>query len=231
VDELRRRPIKKNTLLKRKMVRKQRIEDIFKSVIQSISLSSSPQQEQHTQKLRIPCSLVNTLYRQNIRNYNPYIATLELLEQERTLSSFQKEKVSNLCHIGIAKNFIKTKKYSMAPRYAPVNLLIRNYMRDKMWEEVKFKEETYDSVFFIPTNDLALTFNSQRIPNGMEEFMPKDYYTGIVNQVNAIITTEYVRYKSSNLINVSESLSGKLILGTLLLLSLLFCFNQNVCKQ
>lgn len=77
---------------------------------------------------------MNTLYRQNIRNYNPYIATLELLEQESSLSSFDKEKISNLCHIGIAKNFIKTKKYSQSPKYASVNLLIRNYMRDKMWE-------------------------------------------------------------------------------------------------
>lgn len=65
----------------------------------------------------------------------------------------------------------------------------------------------------------------------MEEFMPKDYYSDVVNEVNNIITTEYVRYKSSNLINVSESLSGKIILGTLLLLCLLFCFNQNVCKS
>jgi hypothetical protein len=80
---------------------------------------------------------------------------------------FEKERISNLCHIGIAKNFIKTKKYSLAPKYVTVNVLIRNYMRDKMWEEVKFKEETYDSVFFIPTNDLALTFNSKNIPNGM----------------------------------------------------------------
>ena len=64
----------------------------------------------------------------------------------------------------------------------------------------------------------------------MEDFMTKDYYTAIVNEVNNIITTEYVRYKSSNLIKVSESLFGKIILGTLLLLCLLFCVKQNVCK-
>lgn len=29
----------------------------------------------------IPRAIVNTLYRQNIRNYNPYIAALEQLEQ------------------------------------------------------------------------------------------------------------------------------------------------------
>lgn len=33
--------------------------------------------------------------------------------------------------------------------------------------------------------------------------MPKEYYTKIINEVNNIITTEYVRYKSSNLINIT----------------------------
>jgi hypothetical protein len=84
-----------------------------------------------------------------------------------------------------------------------VNLLIRTYMRDKMWEEVKYKEETYDSVFFIPTNDLALTFNSRKVPKGVLELMPEEYYIGIINEVNRIITTEYVRYKSSNYLNIA----------------------------
>jgi hypothetical protein len=33
--------------------------------------------------------------------------------------------------------------------------------------------------------------------------MPKEYYRKIINEVNSIITTEYVRYKSSNLINIT----------------------------
>ena len=40
--------------------------------------------------------------------------------------------IRNLCYIGIAKNYIKSKKYSAAPNYTPVNVLIRTYMRDKM---------------------------------------------------------------------------------------------------
>lgn len=42
----------------------------------------------------------------------------------------------NLCYVGIAKNYIKAKKYSSAPHYTAVNVLIRTYMRDKMSKEM-----------------------------------------------------------------------------------------------
>lgn len=84
-------------------------------------------------------------------------------------------------------------------------------------------------MFFIPVSELALSFNPLSIPKGLEEFMTVDFFTSIIEQVNSIITTEYVKYKSSNLLSANESLTGKLILGILFILSLVFCFNNNVC--
>jgi hypothetical protein len=72
--------------------------------------------------------LINTLYRQNIKNYNPYTATLEVLQDEVDISVYQKEKITNLCYMGLAKNFLKTKKYANGPAYSRVNVLIRTYM-------------------------------------------------------------------------------------------------------
>lgn len=71
----------------------------------------------------------------------------------------------------MAKSFIKTKKYSLAANYSTVNVLIRTYMRDKMEEEVKSKEENYDSVIFVPTSELALSFSPKKMPRGVEELM------------------------------------------------------------
>ncbi len=87
----------------------------------------------------MPDNIVNTLYRQNIKNYNAFIATLQALEEEEGMSTIEKERISKLCHIGAAKEFLKTKKYSEGPKYSRVNVQIRPYMRDKMHEEVKFK--------------------------------------------------------------------------------------------
>lgn len=55
------------------------------------------------------------------------------------MSTIEKERISKLCHIGAAKEFLKTKKYSEGPKYSRVNVQIRPYMREKMHEEVKFK--------------------------------------------------------------------------------------------
>lgn len=98
----------------------------------------------------------------------------------------------------MAKAFLKTKKYSQGPRYSRVNVLIRTYMRDKMCEEVKIREENNDSVIFIPTSDLALSFSPTHYPKGIEDVLPLAHYSSIIAEVNHIIENEYVRYKSSN---------------------------------
>ena len=69
-----------------------------------------------------------------------------------------------MCHIGAAKEFLKTKKYSEGPKYNRVNVQIRPYMREKMHEEMKCKEEKYDNVVFVPSNELALSFNPNIYP-------------------------------------------------------------------
>jgi hypothetical protein len=66
--------------------------------------------------------------------------------------------------LGLAKSYLKNKKYYKEPTYSRVNVLIRTYMREKMCSEIKEKEEKQDSIIYIPTNKLALSFNPNNYP-------------------------------------------------------------------
>lgn len=85
------------------------------------------------QSCNFPNILIDTLYRQNIKNYNPYIETLDQLEEE-AVSLPLRERIEHLCYLGIAKAYLKTKKYAIGPTYSRVNVLIRTYMREMMCE-------------------------------------------------------------------------------------------------
>lgn len=100
-------------------------------------------------------------------------------------------------------------------------------MRDKMEEEVKSKEENYDSVIFVPTSELALSFNPTRLPKGVEELMSAQEYSTVVEEVNSIIQKEYVKYKTSNNLSISESVNGKIILWVLSMLCLVFFIDKS----
>ncbi len=71
-------------------------------------------------------------------------------------------------------------------------------MREKMHEEVKSREQKYDNVVFIPTNELALSFNPNSYPALLQESIPKAQYASIINHVNGIIEKEYVDYKGAS---------------------------------
>ena len=102
-------------------------------IFSSIATSKLKEQVEKYQSRNLPKKIVFALFRQNIKNYNPYLATLEQLEEEK-LSYFEKEHIRNLCFLGLAKLFLKNKKYSNTPTYNRVNVLIRTYMREKMCE-------------------------------------------------------------------------------------------------
>ena len=131
-----------------------------------------------------------------------------------------------MCYIGIAKTYIKSKKYSAAPNYTPVNVLIRAYMRDQMCKEIIDKEESNQNVIYIPINELALSFNPLKFPNNLEDVMAKPLYTEVVNEVNKIISSEYIEYKKINTYENDESLMGKIILGIILFFCLIFFIKQ-----
>jgi hypothetical protein len=133
--------------------------------------------------------------------------------------------VSKLCHIGAAKEFLKAKKYSEGPTYSRVNVQIRPYMREKMYEEVKVKEQKYENVVFVPTNELALSFNPLSYPPELEDSISPEHFGAIVQQVNSIIEKEYVSYKSSSIHMFTESLLAQIVLALVALVVLLFCAN------
>lgn len=76
---------------------------------------------------------------------------------------------------------------------------------------------------------MALSFNPFKYPAGIDEIIPKDFYSSIIVEVNRIITAEYVRYKLSNIFNFAESLTGKLILSLLGIVCMIFVLNRSRC--
>ena len=165
-----------------------------------------------------PTAIVDALYRQNIKNYNPYTTALQVLETENELTGWEKEKVRRLCHIGVAKEYLKNKVHSQVPSYSPVNVLIRTYMRDKMEQCMREKESSEDSVVFVPTTPLALSFNPNEFPPALAKVLPHAAYSQVIQQVNLIIEQEYLRVKGSSIVRREETLTGKLLLGAVALL-------------
>lgn len=92
-------------------------------------------------------------------------------------------------------------------------------MREKMHEEVKVKEQNYENVVFVPSNELALSFNPNRYPKQLKDSVSPAQFSFVISHVNSLIESEYVSYKSSSLQTLSESLLARV---TLLVIGLVF---------
>ena len=103
-------------------------------------------------------------------------------------------------------------------------------MREKICEYLKERESCEDSVVFIETTPLALTFNPRNFPAALENVLPTTAYAKVVSEVNKIIESEYMRFKSSSYVKREESFIGKLFLSLLVLLFLAFMITRNSCN-
>lgn len=89
-------------------------------------------------KSKFPKEIINILYRQGIKHYNPYLSALNILERYEgsEMSYIQKEYIKKLCFIGIAKKFVRNKKFSQTPEYSRTGVLIRTYMNNIISERL-----------------------------------------------------------------------------------------------
>jgi hypothetical protein len=67
----------------------------------------------------------------------------KLISYRGKISKEKIEKIKKLCYIGLAKNYLKSQKYTSSPNYRRVNILIRTYMYENMMNIVEEKMENY----------------------------------------------------------------------------------------
>lgn len=171
---------------------------------------------------KFPKEIINILYRQNVKGYNPYLVALKKLDEMSGLNRVEQERIKKLCYIGIAKNQLKNASSSNIAKYSRVGILIRPYMNPVMSTRLEEMRDYEPQTIYIKANQTALSFNPKRIPEALEERLSKRKYAQIIRGVNGIIDEEYKKYKMGSSVHIKNSITySEIVTYTLICLILL----------
>ena len=175
------------------------------------------------QAYRIPKSILNILYCYKIKNYNPYLEALKELSQLKENISFEEENnIKRLCYIGIVRQFLINKKSSYSPPLSKVGILIRNYMLKPMKKMIENRKNNKTTSVFIHINNSCLNFDPKAFPEELSKLISKKKYAEIIREINKIIENEYILYKVTNQLQLTNQLTYSEYFIIVLMIILLF---------